>query len=97
MVFADRERSSALARAIKSFRTEHVNISRKELAKRSGLNESTIQKIEDGRSPNPGIFTVAAIAVALDLDVTDLLRQRTGPLPPRRLSRQSSGTRTEDA
>lgn len=89
----DLERSEALARAVKSARTNHVNISRRELAKRSGLNESTIQKIEDGRSPNPGIFTVAAIAVALDLDVTDLLRSRTGPLPMRRLSQTASGTR----
>lgn len=89
----DVERSDSLARVIKSARTGYVNISRKELAKRSGLNESTIQKIEDGRSPNPGIFTVAAIAVALDLDVTDLLRSRTGPLPLKRLSQTASASR----
>lgn len=91
----DKERSQALAAAIKAARSKPVRMSRKELAKRAGLNESTIQKIEDGRSSNPGIFTVAAIAVALDLDVTDLLRSRTGPLTVRRLSTPVAGSRSD--
>lgn len=63
-----------------------AKLSRNELAARSGVNASTIQKIEDHKSANPGIFTVAALAVALDLDVTDLLRRRTGLLKPMKLS-----------
>ncbi|KJL22955.1 anaerobic benzoate catabolism transcriptional regulator [Microbacterium oxydans] len=93
----DTERSSALAHVIKTFRTEHVKMSRKELAKRSGVNESTIQKIEDGRSPNPGIFTIAAIAVELGLDVTDLLRRRTGPLRPQSLPRPAAPKSADDS
>lgn len=90
-------RSAVLAKALKTFRTDVAGLSRKEIAERAGISESTLQKIEDGRSPNPGIFTVAAIAVALDLDVTDLLRRRTGPLPLQRLSRTSASGSEDDS
>ncbi|MFG6402454.1 multiprotein-bridging factor 1 family protein [Microbacterium sp. P04] len=80
------ERSPQLCAVLRKTR-EQANFSRNELAVRSGVKASTIQKIEDGNSANPGIFTVAALAVALDLDLSDLLRRRTGPLKPGRLSK----------
>lgn len=86
------QRSSDLCAAILDARKK-AKFTRNELAARSGVNASTIQKIEDRKSANPGIFTVAALAVALDLDVTDLLRKRTGPLKPAKLS--ASEPRTE--
>jgi transcriptional regulator with XRE-family HTH domain len=86
-------RSDELCAVLLRTRTEVVNISRKELAARAGVAASTIQKIEEGKSANPGVFTVAALAVALDLDLTDLLRRRTGPLRHRKLSAPEPGRR----
>ncbi|MDQ1176327.1 helix-turn-helix transcriptional regulator [Microbacterium sp. SORGH_AS_0421] len=78
-------RSEHLCAALRRAR-EQAKLSRAELAARSGVNASTIQKIEDGRSANPGVFTVAALAVALDLDISDVVRRRTGRLRTARLS-----------
>lgn len=80
------QRSDELCASLRNARVRVAKYSRKELAARSGVSESTIQKIEEGKSANPGVFTIAALAVALDLDITDLLRRRTGPLRSRRLS-----------
>lgn len=63
-------------------------MTREELAARAGVTSSSIRAIEDGRTLEPGIFTVAALAVALDLDVTDLLRNRTGPIRVRQMQNQ---------
>jgi len=63
-----------------------VKVSRPELSVRSGVSAAQIKAIEDGVTVEPGVFTVAALAIALDLDLTDLMRQRAGRLRSRRLS-----------
>lgn len=78
-------RSTELCEALRSARVK-AKLSRAELAARASVNASTIQKIEEGRSANPGVFTVAALAVALDLDLADVLRRRTGRLRTGKLS-----------
>lgn len=90
-------RSQDMREALVRARTLPVKISRAELAARSGVSESTIEKIESGKSANPGVFTLAALAVALDLDVSDLLRQRTGPLRPRPLGRPGAARALKNA
>ncbi|MEW2355029.1 helix-turn-helix transcriptional regulator [Spirillospora sp. NPDC029432] len=43
-----------------------------EVAAAAGLSAETLRKIETGRAPTPAFFTVAALAAALDLSLTDL-------------------------
>lgn len=39
------------------------------LVRSTGLSQSAIRKIEDGRTPNPGIFTLLPIWQALGLPI----------------------------
>lgn len=41
--------------------------SQDELVRRTGLSLSTIRKMEDGRTPNPGVFTLLAVWKVLNL------------------------------
>jgi transcriptional regulator with XRE-family HTH domain len=43
-----------------------------EIAAAAGLSAETLRKIETGRAPTPAFFTVAALAVALDLSMDDI-------------------------
>lgn len=43
------------------------------LAERSGLAQETIRKIERGAVPTPALFTVAALAEALDVPLDRLV------------------------
>ena len=45
----------------------------RELAERSGLAQETIRKIERGAVPTPALFTVAALAEALDAPLDRLV------------------------
>lgn len=47
-------------------------MSRDALAARTGLAVGTIQRIEEGRTTDPGFFTIARIARELDLRLDDL-------------------------
>lgn len=78
-----------LAAVLRWARKEKLNWSRAELAKQSGIHESTIAKIEENSNENPGVFTVAALAIAMRVDLGDLLVRRTGRLPRRLLGPQS--------
>ena len=49
-----------------------------QLGERAGLDHTTIWKIERGRTPNPGAETLAKIAHALELDLTELTGERKG-------------------
>lgn len=84
--FAFKTRSLELSQVFRRQRSEVLNISRKELSERSHVAESSIQAIEDGRTVEPGLFTVISIAVALDLDLGEMMRSLTGPIPQKRIS-----------
>ena len=75
-----RARSWALSALLRHQRTEVLKISRTELSRRSGVSTSNIQAIEDGRTIEPGLFTVIALAVALNLDLGPMMRSVTGPV-----------------
>ena len=45
------------------------------VAAQAGISLDTLRKIERGAIATPAFFTVAALAEALDLDLTDLARR----------------------
>jgi len=45
-----------------------------DLVRVTALSQSTIRKIEDGRTPNPGVFTLLRVWRALDLPCEGLCR-----------------------
>ena len=59
----ERARGRALGQALRRLRGATTV---RELAERSGLAQETIRKIERGAVPTPALFTVAALAQALD-------------------------------
>lgn len=79
------ERGQELGRVLHRQRTEVLKLSRQELARRASVAPSTIQAIEDGRSTEPSVFTVIALAVALNLDLGSMMSTLTGPIRPRPL------------
>jgi len=66
---AERERGLALGRALQRARGGR---SAAEVAQRAGISLDTLRKIERGAIAAPTFFTVAALARALDLDLTAL-------------------------
>ncbi|MDY6226536.1 MAG: helix-turn-helix transcriptional regulator [Clostridium sp.] len=57
---------------IKIFRKQ-IGISARELARRSKLDIAVISNIENGKTKNPGIYTVKRIADALNIKIDDLI------------------------
>ncbi|WP_094764334.1 helix-turn-helix domain-containing protein [Luteococcus japonicus] len=80
-----RERGIQLGELLREQREEVLKISRRELAARSQVSAATIQAIETGRVVEPGIFTVAALAVALQIDLSPAVQSLTAPLQRRPL------------
>jgi len=80
------ERSIELRSLLKQQRHEVLKISRIELAARSGVRASTIQAIEGGRVNDPGLFTVIALGIALQIDLGSMMRSLTGPIRPKPLN-----------
>lgn len=83
------ERSNAAAKRLgmrlREARHEQ-GLSTREVARRSGLNQSQVQRIEHGEyaSPDPG--KVAAISTALGLKVAEVMASANFPLLPDALS-----------
>lgn len=69
---------------------ESAGLSQDELVRRTGLSLSTIRKIEDGRTANPGIFTLIKVWQALNLLPGPLIN-----LIERDVKRQRSGARLQ--
>lgn len=69
-----------MRRVLRHHRQNVLKISRFELAKRSGISASSIQAIESGRTVDPGVFTVARLAIAMHLDLSAVMRTLDGPL-----------------
>ena len=73
----ERKRGAALGRALKAER-EAKNRSQDQLARGADVSVDNLRRIEQGRVANPGVFTVAAIAEALDRPLAYFVRQRRG-------------------
>ncbi len=70
----DRFRGSALGALLREARGDRPV---REVAAVAGLAEETVRKIERGAVPTPALFTVAALAGALDLELDQLVRRVT--------------------
>lgn len=67
----DRARGMALGALLRQARGPR---SVREVAAAAGLAEETVRKIERGGVPTPALFTVAALADTLDLQLDQLVR-----------------------
>ncbi len=62
------------AQRLKELREER-GFSIRGLARRAGLNPTTVYTIESGRNANPELRTLEALATALGVAVTEFLRE----------------------
>lgn len=80
----ERERGRALGRALQAARGTR---SAADVALRAGISLDTLRKVEQGATPTPAFFTVAAIARVLDLNLNDLADLLAAPAAhPQRLA-----------
>lgn len=77
-----RDRGRALGQVLRAARGPRSAAS---VATQAGVSLDTLRKIERGAIATPAFFTVAALARALDLDLTDLAH-RFAPDGPSRLA-----------
>jgi XRE family transcriptional regulator, fatty acid utilization regulator len=67
-------RLPTVARRITELRLA-AGMTQQELAVKAGLSISNLSQIEQGKRKDPRISTVSALAAALGVDVTELLRE----------------------
>jgi len=79
----ERERGRRLGAVLRQARGPR---SMSEIAARAGVPVETLRKIETGRIPTPAFFTVAALAAALDLDLSRLVTDTVATSNPAALS-----------
>lgn len=72
----DRARGLALGALLRQARGSR---SVRDVAVAAGLAEETVRKIERGAVPTPALFTVAALADTLDLQLDQLVRSVSRP------------------
>lgn len=65
--------SRRLARDLKTARVER-KMTQQALATEAGISIGTVRKVEDNEVVEPGLFTVLAIARALDYDIEHFFR-----------------------
>lgn len=75
----ERDRGAALGALLRAARGSRTV---RETAARAGLAEETLRKIERGAVPTPSLFTIAALAGALDLELGHLVRDTHERLSP---------------
>ncbi|WP_370544352.1 helix-turn-helix domain-containing protein [Frondihabitans sp. VKM Ac-2883] len=63
-------------------------ISQLELARRAGVSVGTVRQIEKNVVKEPGLFTIIDIAVALRLDLSEMMTTKTGPLRARTIRKK---------
>ena len=56
-----------------------IGMTQRELSEVSGVRLDTLRSIEQGRTPNPGVFTVSALALAIGISIDSLIHDDTGP------------------
>jgi transcriptional regulator with XRE-family HTH domain len=71
----DRARGLALGALLREARGSRTV---RDVAAAAGLAEETVRKIERGGVPTPALFTVAALADTLDLQLDQLVRLASG-------------------
>ncbi|MBO0849113.1 MAG: helix-turn-helix domain-containing protein [Pseudonocardia sp.] len=74
---ADRARGARLGALLREARGAR---SMAAVAMASGVSLDALRKIESGRVPTPALFTVAALATALDLSLDSLVAQVHEPV-----------------
>jgi transcriptional regulator with XRE-family HTH domain len=73
-------------------RREELNLSKAELARRADMPPEAVRRLFSAERPNPTLHTLAAIADALELDLTP-----TAKMPATRARSSASGTRRRTA
>ncbi len=68
---AERRRGQALGQLLTRER-RHLRLSQQDVAQRAGLALSTIRKLENGSTPNPGFYTLVAYTKVLGLDLEQI-------------------------
>lgn len=53
-----------------------------QLAAAAGISRRTLERLESGDTVNPGLFTIAALAAALDAPLADVIRAAEGSAGP---------------
>lgn len=80
----EKQRGAALGALLRQARGERTV---REVSARAGLAEETLRKIERGAVPTPNLFAVAALALVLDVELSDLVQEstrRASEYPPHR-------------
>jgi transcriptional regulator with XRE-family HTH domain len=54
---------------------EQKGMTQEELEQLSGISQSMISALENGKIPNPTIGTVRALSQALDIDINELVKE----------------------
>lgn len=80
-----RSQGERLAASIRS-RREGRDLSAESMARAADLSVDTVRRIERGVVPNPGFFTVAAMARVLELDLDGLVADVTSTSAPQQVS-----------
>ena len=57
-------------------RRQRMDITQVELARRAGLSETTLQRLESGADANPRIVTLLAVASALHCELVDMVEEQ---------------------
>ena len=70
---AEKERGAQLGKRLQSAR-QGAGRTTEEVARTAGISVDTLRRIEQGQVANPGLFTVASAAAAIDLDLDALVR-----------------------
>lgn len=70
-----------------------AGLTQQELCHKAGLSYSTLAKIERGAIKSPSIFTIQAIAGALDVSLNELMGNVTPAVPTSKKYRSKSGVR----
>lgn len=77
-----------LADNLKSFRAKH-KFSQEALSERAGFHRTYVSQLER-QAINPTLDTIVAIAVALDVELAELLAEHDGPPATLKLGRRPS-------
>ena len=78
----EKDRGAALGALLRDARGTRTV---REIATQAGLAEETLRKIERGAVPTPSLFTIAALTLALGLELGHLVRDTHARVSPEAL------------